>query len=164
MSEDQKGQYLVAILLSEAIKTSAIEEEFLGREDVMSSLKKNLGIHGDRPKLAKDHRAKGIAKLMVDVRKSWKEDLTEASLFAWHEMLMEGSRYVHAGMWRTDAEPMQVVSRAVGKEVLHFEALPSAGVAAEMKGFLEWINQTAPGGTQTILNPIPAGSDYEFVF
>ena len=154
ITEDQKEQYLVEMLLSEAIKTSAIEGEFLSREDVMSSLKKNLGIHEDQPKFVKDHRAKGIAKLMVEVRKSWNEELTEAKLFVWHEMLMEGNRYVNAGNWRTGTEPMQVVSGAMGKEVVHFEAPPSANIPSEMNLFFLWFNQTAPGGARAILNPI----------
>lgn len=154
ISEDQKEQYLVEMLLSEAIKTSAIEGEFLSREDVMSSLKKNLGIHEDQPKFVKDHRAKGIAKLMVEVRKSWSEALTQAKLFAWHDMLMEGNRYVNAGTWRTGTEPMQVVSGALGKEVVHFEAPPAVNMTAEMNRFFDWFNQTAPGGAKVILNPI----------
>jgi len=154
ISLEKKGQLLVDILLSEAIKTSEIEGEFMSRVDVMSSLKKNLGIHEEQPRLVKDHRAKGIAKLMVAVRQTWKESLSEAMLFTWHEMLMEGNRYVNAGKWRTGAEPMQVVSGAMGKEVVHFEAPPSTRVPGEMKLFVDWFNQTAPGGTQAILNPI----------
>jgi Fic family protein len=154
ISMEKKDQLLVNILLSEAIKTSEIEGEFLSRVDVMSSLKKNLGIHEEQPRLVKDHRAKGIAKLMVAVRQTWQEPLSEAMLFAWHGMLMEGNRYVNAGTWRTGAEPMQVVSGAMGKEVVHFEAPPSSRVPGEMKLFVDWFNQTAPGGSQAILNPI----------
>ena len=154
ISLEKKDQLLVDILLSEAIKTSEIEGEFVSRVDVMSSLKKNLGIHEEQPRLVKDHRAKGIAKLMVAVRQSWKAPLSEAMLFAWHEMLMEGNRYIQAGKWRTGNEPMQVISGAMGKEVVHFEAPPSTRVPGEMKLFVAWFNQTAPGGTQPILNPI----------
>ncbi len=154
ISPEKKDQLLVDILLSEAIKTSAIEGEYLSRVDVMSSLKKNLGIHEEQPKLVKDHRAKGIAKLMVAVRQSWQEPLSEAMLFSWHDMLMEGNRYVQSGKWRTGAEPMQVVSGAMGKEVVHFEAPPSSRVPEEMTRFIAWYNATAPGEAQAILNPV----------
>jgi len=154
ISLEKRNQLLVGILLSEAIKTSEIEGEFVSRIDVMSTLKKNLGIHEEQPRLVKDHRAKGIAKLMVAVRQTWEEPLSEAMLFAWHEMLMEGNRYIQAGKWRTGTEPMQVVSGAMGKEVVHFEAPPSTRVPGEMKLFVDWFNQTAPGGAQAIRNPI----------
>jgi Fic family protein len=151
---EKKDQLLVDILLSEAIKTSEIEGEFLSRVDVMSSLKKNLGIHEEQPRLVKDHRAKGIAKLMVAVRQSWQEPLSDTLLFSWHEMLMEGNRYIQAGKWRSGTEPMQVVSGTIGKEIVHFEAPPSDQVSMEMDRFIIWFNATVPGGAKQILNPI----------
>ena len=151
---EKKDQLLVDILLSEAIKTSEIEGEFLSRIDVMSSIKKNLGIHEEQPRLVKDHRAKGIAKLMVAVRQSWKDPLTDSYLFSWHEMLMEGNRYIQAGKWRSGSEPIQVVSGAMGKEVVHFEAPPSSQVPSEMDRLIAWFNETAPRGATQILNPI----------
>ena len=154
ISEEKKDQLLVDILLSEAIKTSEIEGEFLSRADVMSSLKKNLGIHEEQPKLVKDHRAKGIAKLMVAVRREWQDPLEEAMLFSLHEMLMEGNRYVEAGQWRGGSEPMQVVSGALGREIVHFEAPPSDQIPQEMSRFIAWYNSTAPGNDKAILNPI----------
>lgn len=154
ITEAKKDQLLVDILLSEAIKTSAIEGEFLSRVDVMSSLKKNLGIHEEQPRLVKDHRAKGIAKLMVAVRQTWQEPLSDSMLFSWHTMLMEGNRYIQAGNCRTGAEPMQVVSGALGKEIVHFEAPPSAQVPDEMNQFIAWFNATNPEGEKAIRNPI----------
>lgn len=153
-TEVKKDQLLVAILLSEAIKTSAIEGEFLSRFDVMSSLKKNLGIHEEQPRLVKDHRAKGIAKLMVAVRQSWQEPLSDTLLFSWHEMLMEGNRNIQTGKWRTGTDPMQVVSGALGKEIVHFEAPPSVRIPDEMNRFITWFNATNPEGEKAIRNPI----------
>ena len=45
---------------------------------------------------------------------------------------------------------MQVVSGAIGKEKIHFEAPPSSRVPDEMNRFLQWFNDTAPGGTTEI--------------
>lgn len=154
IDEEKKDQLLVDILLSEAIKTSEIEGEFLSRLDVVSSLKKNLGIHEEQPRLVKDLRAKGIAKLMVAVRQTWKAPLSEAMLFAWHSMLMEGNRYIQAGVWRIGTEPMQVVSGTLGKEIVHFEAPPSEQVPEEMNRFVAWFNATNPEGEKAIRNPI----------
>jgi Fic family protein len=144
----------VDILLSEAIKTSEIEGEFLSRVDVMSSLKKNLGIHEEQPRLVKDNRATGIAQLIVAVRQTWNEPLSETMLFSWHEMLMQGNRYIQAGKWRTGTEPMQVVSGALGKEIVHFEAPPSVQVPEEMNRFIAWFNATDPDGEKAIRNPV----------
>ncbi len=142
------------MMVVEAIKTSEIEGEFLSRQDVMSSIKKNLGIQENQPLLVKDQRAKGIAKLMIHVRSSYAEALSEAMLFEWHVMLMEGNRYIQAGQWRSDSEPMQVVSGALGKEKVHFEAPPSARVPEEMEAFIHWFNETAPSAVNEISNPL----------
>ncbi len=152
--KDNQTELALEIMVEEAIKTSEIEGEFLSRQDVMSSIKKNLGIHEAQPLLVKDYRAKGIAKLMIAVRTSYVKPLTEADLFAWHEMLMEGNRYLEAGKWRTDSSPMQVVSGAIGKETVHFEAPPSDRVGAEMNQFIHWFNRTGPGQPEAISNPL----------
>ena len=63
---------MLEILTSEAIKTSEIEGEYMSRENVMSSIKNNLGI---KPAIVvKDKRASGIAKLMLEVN----QDITIA--------------------------------------------------------------------------------------
>lgn len=142
------------MMVTEAIKTSEIEGEFLSRLDVMSSIKKNLGIHENQPLLVKDQRAKGIAKLMIHVRSSFSDPLSKGMLFEWHEMLMEGNKYINAGKWRSDSEPMQIVSGAVGKEKVHFEAPPSGRVPQEMEAFILWFNLTALGEKNEISNPL----------
>jgi len=63
------------MIVVEAIKTSEIEGEFLSRQDIMSSIKKNLGILKNQPLLVKNQRAKGIAKLMIQVRSSFAKPL-----------------------------------------------------------------------------------------
>lgn len=150
LSEGNQTELLLEMMVVEAIKTSEIEGEFLSRPDVMSSIKKNLEIHEEKPLLVKDQRAKGIAKLMIKVRSEFAEGLTEKMLFEWHELLMEGNRYVPAGQWRTDSAPMQVVSGSIGKEIVHFEAPPSGRVPEEMAAFIDWFNET----TEEIRNPL----------
>jgi Fic family protein len=63
---------------------------------------------------------------------------------------MSQATRITIGAWRTHQEPMQVVSGAVGKEKIHFEAPPSAQVSAEMKKFIAWFNDTAPGAKNEI--------------
>jgi Fic family protein len=87
---------------------------------------------------------------MVDVRENYARPLTVEMLFAWHEMLMAGSTDIIIGNWRVHNEPMQVVSGALGKEKVHFEAPPSARIPGEMERFIRWFNDTAPCGKQEI--------------
>ncbi len=152
--KDNQTELILEVMVEEAIKTSEIEGEFMSRQDVLSSIRKNLGIHENQPLLVKDHRAKGIARLMIAVRSSYADPLIEGDVFAWHEMLMEGNRYVQAGKWRTDSSSMQVVSGPMGKETVHFEAPPSDMVSKEMNRFIDWFNKTAPGQKDAINNPI----------
>ncbi|WP_221033082.1 Fic family protein [Actomonas aquatica] len=132
---------LVQLMVAEAVKTSAIEGEYLSRPDVMSSVRHRLGL-ADAPPPQTDRASAGAGEMMVAVRESWDAPLTEETLFAWHRTLMQGDRRVLAGAWRTHAEPMQVVSGAVGKAKLHFEAPPSAQVPAEMARFIAWFNDS----------------------
>lgn len=149
LPEDTRLETLIDIMVAEGIKTSEIEGEFLNRKDVMSSIKKNLGLLSKNESIA-DKKAEGIGELMTAVRSTFKDPLTKEQLFAWHTMLMRSDKSVLVGKWRTHKEPMQVVSGAMGKQKVHFEAPPSAAVAKEMNAFIKWFNATGPGGAQEI--------------
>ncbi|MEO6285742.1 MAG: Fic family protein [Dyadobacter sp.] len=144
-----KVETLIDIMVAEAIKTSEIEGEYLSRQDVASSIRNNLGIN-QKAEPVKDKKAQGVAELMVDVRKSYEDALTEKKLFEWHKMLLKDSRTINTGAWRKDTAPMQVVSGSIGKEKVHFEAPSSAIVPNEMERFIQWFNETAPGGKHEI--------------
>ena len=145
---------IIDFMVSEAIKTSEIEGEYLSRPDVMSSIRDNFGLVTDAQPVA-DRRAKGAAGLMVDVRNAYKEALTEETLFQWHEMLLGGQgRRMGIGTWRTHEEPMQLISGPIGKWKIHFVAPPSDKVPEEMAKFIDWFNRTAPNGKDEIKNPV----------
>ncbi len=146
--EEMQTEALLEIMVAEAVKTSEIEGEFLSRKDVMSSIKKNLGLVTLTE--SKDIRTSGISSLMIDVRNSFSNSLTEQTLFDWHTMLLSHEKGIEIGKWRSHSEPMQVVSGAVGKEKVHYEAPPSHSVPKEMERFIFWFNDTAPGGIKEI--------------
>lgn len=129
---------IIQTIVSEAIKTSAIEGEVINRLDVMSSIKNNLGFHTDHK--AKDKNAIGLSKMLVDVRDTFKEELTEAKLLEWHQLLMNNNKKVQAGKWRTHQEPMRVISGSVANPKIHFEAPPSKNILKEIKQFIKWYN------------------------
>jgi len=109
-----KQETLLQLMMSEALKTSEIEGEYISREDVLSSLRNNLGLN-DMPIPVKDRRATGIVQLMTEVRKSFQEPLTINTLKTWHGLLMAGTRNIDPGHWRKGNAPMHVISGAVGR-------------------------------------------------
>jgi Fic family protein len=151
LSGNEQAESVVDLLVKEAIKTSAIEGEFLSRIDLVSSIRKNLGYSTPGYRI-KDKRAEGIAVLLVKAREDFDRDLTQEQLFDWHTLLMLGNNTIQVGQYRSHAEPMQVVSGSVGKEIVHFEAPPSAQVLLEMQLFFSWFNETKPDGRRAIPN------------
>lgn len=148
LTTDAQMETSIEMMVVEAIKTSAIEGELLSRKDVVSSIRNNLGLAPETP--GGDKRAAGAAALMIDVRNSFAASLSEEMLFGWHRMIMQGHRHVADGCWRTHVEPMQVVSGPIGHERVHFEAPPSFQAPEEMQRYIQWFNDTAPGGKREI--------------
>lgn len=140
LSKDLEEESLLTIMVSEAIKSSAIEGEYYSREDVMSSIKNKLGLSNPSINL-KDRYAAGIAELMVVVRKDFQDPLTLDMLKFWHTTLFAYSKNLLIGDWRSGNEPMQIVSGPIGREQVHYEAPPSDRVCYEMEKFVEWYNQ-----------------------
>lgn len=148
LPEGTQAEHLIDLMVSEAIKTSEIEGEYLSRTDVKSSIRRNLGLTDEAP--ARDARAIGIAELIVAVRQDFVTPVTLEMLFDWHRMVMRGNVRIAAGAWRAHAEPMQVVSGPIGRETVHYEAPPSADVPAMMDAFIDWFNATGPQGAAPI--------------
>ena len=143
VSAEIQTETLIDLMVSEAIKTSEIEGELLSRLDVISSVRKNMGLPVEIT--ARDKRAQGIGSLMIQVRNSFAEPLTEKMLFDWHSLLLGYRNDIETGKWRSQQEPMQVISGTIGKIKVHFEAPPSERVSLEMHEFINWFNETSPG-------------------
>jgi len=135
---------MIDLMLSEAIKTSAIEGEDLDRESVRLSLLSL--ITSDTLSDNSDQKAAGAASLLVDVRKNWQTSLTHELLGKWQTMAVPEQRYtpVLRGAYRNDPSPMQIVSGPYGREKVHYEAPPSAQVPEEMARFIDWYNTISP--------------------
>lgn len=148
----------IDLMLSEAIKTSAIEGEELDRESVRSSLL-SLITSDTLPETA-DQKAAGAASLLVDVRRNWQVSLTHELLGKWQSMAVPEQRYtsIVRGAYRNDPSPMQIVSGPYGRERVHYEAPPAARVPDEMAKLLGWYNQSSPlNGDQKIPGIARAG-------
>ena len=139
LPQDVSSETVIQIIVSEAIKTSEIEGEIINRMEVMSSIRKNLGLHTTHE--PKDKNAIGLSQMLIDVRTSYKEKLTESKILEWHKLLMGNNKRINAGKWRTHKEPMQVISGSASNPTIHFEAPPSKNVPNEMKRFIDWYNK-----------------------
>lgn len=153
LGEEEREQLTVESMSTEALTTSEIEGEVLDRASVQSSIRRQLGLAADKRHVQPAEQ--GVAEMMIDLYRSFAAPLADGILFGWHRMLMSGRRHLtDLGRYRTSEEPMQVVSGAIGKPKVHFEAPPSAQVPKEMAQFIDWFNRTAPGGSE----PLPAVS------
>ncbi len=136
----------IDLMLSEVIKTSAIEGEVLDRESVRSSLLSLIS--SDTLPDTSDQKASGAASLLVDVRRNWQVPLTHDLLGKWQLMAVPEQRYtsILRGAYRNDPSPMQIMSGPYGREKVHYdyEAPPAAQVPDEMARFIVWYNQTSP--------------------
>src|SRR3990167_843479 len=154
LAENLQTEAILNLMVEEAVKTSEIEGEYISRLDVRSSIKNKLGWNQAIVRVH-DKRAQGIAELMLDVRNTYKKSMAETKLFNWHSMLLSGSSNPNLKIagWRTDKEPMQIISGRHGKWIVHYEAPPSQDVPKEMRKFIHWFNDTAPGKPNAIKFP-----------
>tara|TARA_R110000787_G_scaffold226512_3_gene334290 strand:- start:51596 stop:52723 length:1128 start_codon:yes stop_codon:yes gene_type:complete len=149
MGEDDKTALTIEVISAEAYKTSEIEGEFLDRESLQSSLRRNFGLGGEDRRIPPAE--KGIADMMTALYRGFDRLLDGATLFHWHRLVMSARRDVtDVGCYRTHPDPMQVVSGAYGDTKVHFEAPPSACMAAEMARFIDWFNDTAPNNVHVL--------------
>lgn len=132
------------VLTLDIIKTTEIEGEKLNKEQVRSSLARRLGL--EIPGLIHSERnVDGIVDLMIDATKNFEMQLNNERLFTWHAGLFptgqSGMYKIVTGNWRDDSKgPMQVVSGAIGKEKVHYQAPAANQIENEIRIFLDWFN------------------------
>lgn len=141
LGEEDSSRIRVELLRDEAWETSRIEGELLNRDSLQSSLCRHFGLPGDARKVTPAEL--GVSKVLVDAYHHFAEPLTIERLCKWHASLMQGRVAMRdVGKFRTGSEPMRIVSGPVHDPRIHFEAVPSDRVLAEMEGFLTWFNHS----------------------
>jgi Fic family protein len=140
-----RNEAVLETLTMEVIKSSEIEGQILNLDQVRSSIARKLGIDisGLVPS---DRNVDGIVEMMFDATHKFTKSMTADRLFGWHSALFPSGRSgmykIIVGKWRDDSTgPMQVVSGAMGKEKVHYQAPPAADIGKEMKIFLTWFNK-----------------------
>lgn len=143
---DLQKEAELATLTLDVLKSSEIEGERLDPGQVRSSIARRLGldIGGTEPA---DRNVEGVVEMMLDATQHFSAPLSNERLFAWHAALFptgySGMHRIVVGAWRDDATgPMQVVSGAMGREKVHYEAPPAPLLSHEMGRFLAWANAT----------------------
>jgi Fic family protein len=139
-----RNENVLQTLTLDVLKSSEIEGEILNSDQVRSSIARRLGldIAGLVPS---DRNVDGVVEMMLDATQNYNKSLTKDRLFGWHAALFptgrSGTHKIFVGEWRNNEKgPMQVVSGAMGKERIHFEAPDGDRLAKEMKLFLKWFN------------------------
>ena len=132
------------ILTANIIKSSEIEGEYLDKAQVRSSVAKNLGLDIAGLPRASRH-IDGMVEMMLDATQNYQKLLTLERLYSWHAALFptlrSGLHEIMVGAWRTDEKgSMQVVSNAIGREKVHYEAPAATRLSYEMEQFLDWFN------------------------
>lgn len=140
-----RQEALLETLTQDVLKSTEIEGEFLNPEQVRSSIARRLGmdISGLIPS---DRNVDGVVEMTLDATQHYQKPLTFERLFSWHAALFptgrSGMYKITVGDWRRDETgPMQVVSGAMGREKVHFQAPDAALLENEMRTFLNWFNE-----------------------
>lgn len=136
-----KEETTLTALTLDVVKSSEIEGELLNYDQVRSSIARRLGIHTTGLVPSSRH-IEGVVEMMLDATQRHTLSLSEKRLFGWHAALFptgySGPYEIEAGRYRTGE--MQVVSGAMGKEKVHYEAVKPELVKTEMDKFLDWFN------------------------
>ena len=138
-----KEEAALTTLTLDVVKSSEIEGEFLAFDQVRSSIARRLGINigGLVPA---SRNVEGIVEMMLDATQNYQQPLTHERLFGWHAAIFptgfSGMHKIEVGQYRTGE--MQIVSGAMGKEKIHYEAIAAQKVHEEMELFLNWFNHS----------------------
>ncbi len=136
-----KEEATLTTLTLDIVKSSEIEGEQLDYEQVRSSIARRLGM--DIAGLVPSNRnIEGVVEMILDATQNYEQPLTDERLFGWHSALFPSGR---SGMYKIEtgryrSGEMQVVSGAMGKQKIHYEAVAPELVKIEMDKFLEWFN------------------------
>ena len=143
MNEHNIKQTQLGAMEDEIMSSCAIEGEILNRESVRSSIQEKLGLLQDTHYRSKN-KEDNYVDILIDANTNYAEDLTLEKIFAWHHSMFEKSHYLHKmniATFRGEGV-MQIVSGAIGREKVYYEAPPRERLETEMNAFIAWYNNT----------------------
>ena len=134
-------------ITKDIVKSAEIEGHLLNLQEVRSSIARKLGMV--LPDSVPSNRdVDGLVDMILDALNNYNTSLTDERLFGWHNCLFptgySGPFKIDVAKYRSDRlGPMQVVSGPIGMEKVHYEAPATAEVSANMKDFLDYVNNSA---------------------
>ena len=147
---NEQNDTMLDVVTAEIVNSAEIEGQRLNRDSVRSSVARHLGIETMESPNG-NHYVDGVVQVMLDATQNYSKRLDAERLFGWHAALFptgrSGMYKITVADWRKGDEPMQVVSGAMGREKVHYQAPPSSDVPVMMEDLLRWIeeeNETDP--------------------
>ena len=129
----------------DVMNNSEIEGEVFMESQIRSSIAKNLGIDIQEASFSKSEEAEGAVNMFLDATRNYRARLTAERMFDWHAGLFPTGRSsgkkIEVARWRTSKEPMQIVSGAMGREIVHYEAPNSELVPSMMQELMTYMNE-----------------------
>ena len=134
-----RNETTLQTLTLDVIKSTEIEGEILNPDQVRSSIARRLGLNV-AGLIPSNRNVDGVVEMMLDATQNFNKPLSKKRLFDWHASLFptgrSGMYKITVGNWRNNKNgPMQVVSGAMGKERVHYEAPDAKRLEQEMKLF-----------------------------
>jgi len=144
LSRNEKDSFSIETSVNEIISTSEIEGVALQRDSVRSSLRKKLNIAFNREEDRSTKDTDSLTELYIDSRSN-KEKLSVKRLHHWHQAIFENYESVlypvNKGTFR-DHDDMQIVSGSIGKEKIHYVAMPSAQISQSIQELIAYCNDS----------------------
>lgn len=144
LAQNEHDLFSVETSLNEIVATSLIEGVELRRDSVRSSLYKKMDIAFDRVQDKSTKSSDSLTELYIDSRFN-QDPLTIERLHKWHHAIFESYDSVlypvEKGTFRKH-DDMQIVSGALGKEKVHYVAMPQKSLDTSMAQLITYINDS----------------------
>ncbi len=139
---DFQDDAMLTTMSLELVRSSEIEGEQLNLSEVRSSIARRLGINS-AGMVPSSRYIEGVVEMLLDATQNYNEPLSDDRLFGWHNVLFPTGRSglyaIEVGKYRTGE--MQVISGAMGKERVHYQAPKPERVTEEITMFIKWFNE-----------------------
>lgn len=134
---------LAEILKVEGISTSAIEGKHLNPASVAASVARHLGLP-EQKSTPRSRDAEGLVSLLIDACEGYKDPMTMERLCSWQKALFPEGRSDLQSITVGHIRPSEVSveSGVIGRETVHFKAVPRASLEENLSSFLDWFNRS----------------------
>jgi len=137
-----RKEAMLTTLTLDVLKSTEIEGKVLNKDQVRSSIARKLGMEVFGL-VESSRNVDGVVEMMLDATQNYNKPLTKERLFGWHAALFptgySGMYKIEVAKYRTGE--MQVVSGAMGKEKVHYQAPKAELLEKEMDSFLDWFDK-----------------------